>query len=210
MVHLDAAGGRGDVDPARLVGDDALVLELAGERAVGGERVDLRAELVRARDDAQAAVLLGRLVDVDGDSDQVVVRVREERIVLVPLEASLVAGGRLQVELRVVELDVRPDERLDRVEDALVVETRSMNAWWCAIGLKIRRTWRSPVAERVNENLSVAITSTRAGCVGLGEELVQRRRRTATSERSKHLGERQVAQLVVARLLVGGRHRPVS
>ena len=79
-----------------------------------------RPQLVDAGDDAQAAVLLGRFVDVDGHRDQVVVRVGKERVVLVPLEARMVAGGRLEIELRVMDLDVRSDEGFDGVEDLRV------------------------------------------------------------------------------------------
>ena len=124
MVDLDAAGRRltlSQRDSSGMTLWSSSWLENAPSAA---NAWPLRPELVDARDDSQAAVLLGRLVDVDRDRHQVVVRVREERVVLVPLEAGLAAGRRLQVELRVVELDVRPDERLDgstiAVEDGVV------------------------------------------------------------------------------------------
>ena len=78
-----------------------------------------RAELVRARDHAQAAVLLVRVVEVDARGGHGVARVGEVGVVLVHREGSA-ALGRLHEHLRVVELHVRADHARQRLDEARV------------------------------------------------------------------------------------------
>src|SRR6266540_2461204 len=75
------------------------------------------AQFVAARNDGQAAILFGGLVQIDHHRQQVEVGVRKEGIVLVPLEARLAVAGWLEIQLGVVQLNVRPDQVLDDVED---------------------------------------------------------------------------------------------
>src|SRR6266849_1898532 len=76
-----------------------------------------RAPFVANGDDGETAVLLRRIVQVDHDRQQVEVGVWEKRVVLVPLEPRLAVAGRLEIELGVVQLNVRTDQVLHDVQD---------------------------------------------------------------------------------------------
>src|SRR6266568_3565723 len=54
--------------------------------------------LVAARNDGQAAILLGRIVHVDHYGQQIEIGMREKRIVLVPFDTRLGVAGWLEIE----------------------------------------------------------------------------------------------------------------
>src|SRR5205823_5246188 len=80
------------------------------------DQVVTGARLVATGDDRQAAILRSRVVEEDHDGQQVEVGVWEERVVLVPLKRRRL-GGRFEVQRGIAELDVRPDQLLDDVEN---------------------------------------------------------------------------------------------
>jgi hypothetical protein len=69
-----------------------------------------------AGDDRQAPVVGTGIVEVDGDDQQIEVRVGERRVVLVPVEPR-VGRSWLEDEPRLLQLDVGADEALDHVEN---------------------------------------------------------------------------------------------
>ncbi len=77
------------------------------------------------RNDRQTPIFFGRIVQIDHHRQQIVVGVREERIILVPFEAGLAAARRFEIELGMVQLDIWPNQVLDyvqnlRIEDEIV------------------------------------------------------------------------------------------
>jgi hypothetical protein len=126
--------GRRAVDRADVVDGDGAglagqrhgrrVVHLAPRRVHGAAEPALRVVVedraaVRAGDDQQRAVLLLHVVHHHADGGQVVVGVRVEGPVLVPLHRRPEAG-RLHVELRRVEADVRPPKVLQHGHDLRV------------------------------------------------------------------------------------------
>ncbi len=79
--------------------------------------------VVAARQEAQRPLVLRTVVNVGAGGARAVVGVRPERDVLVPLHL-VAALPPFEVELRLVELDVRPDEIGDRVGQRRVVGRR--------------------------------------------------------------------------------------
>src|SRR5262249_52524855 len=69
--------------------------------------------------DHQWAVLRRHIVEHDADGQQIVVGVRIEGPVLVPLDGGAIAG-RLHVELAAMQAQVRADELLDGLDHARV------------------------------------------------------------------------------------------
>jgi hypothetical protein len=138
---------------------------------------------------------------VDQDRDQVVVGVREERVVLMPLEAGLAARRGLQVQLAVVELDVRPDHVLDGVEDPRVER-----------GLVEQLV----MLDRAEDPSDVVVAVVAAGDrelvgvfgqpLGLLQQLRNRPAELGQLGRAEHLREDQIALVLVERLLLGRRH----
>ena len=121
MVDADAAGrpgaghrlGEVDVDLGRVHG--------AAEHAVAVVVVDR--PLVAAGHAQQRAVLDLAIVHHHADGAQIVVGVRIERPVLVPLDRGTVAGG-LHVQLRRVEADRRAHQLLQHRQDVRVTHHR--------------------------------------------------------------------------------------
>src|SRR5258708_4494001 len=116
-MELHSSSRHGNFQPASRVLDGALVLELRRKRTVLGEQVVTWTQCVTAGDDRQTAVLLGRIVQKDHDRQEIEVGMREERIVLVPLETRFTAARRFEIELRMVELDIWADQVLHHVEN---------------------------------------------------------------------------------------------
>ena len=77
----------------------------------------LRSQQMTAPHHRHAAVLRRRIVQVDEDGKQGRVGVRIKHQVLVPAERTRAFGYRLCCQLRVLQLDVLADERLDAGHD---------------------------------------------------------------------------------------------
>src|SRR5262245_50270191 len=124
--------GRGAVQGADVMDRDSAGAQLDRHRLIGferriGDRTDKRAVLVmvehraamRAGDREQTAVFEQHIVDRHADRQQVVVRVRVERPVLVPFDRAAELW-RFHVELVAVGPDGWANQLSDDVEDALM------------------------------------------------------------------------------------------
>src|SRR5207244_769150 len=98
---------------------------------------------VMAREYLQAAILLRRVVEVDQRRDEVGVGVREIAQVLMPVNDRADLGG-FHVEFAMLDAEVRPDQRLDLVEQPrvgaerakrVVLLKRTVNAAWHALAV---------------------------------------------------------------------------
>jgi hypothetical protein len=91
------------------------------------------AAFVGTRHNHQATVGFGHVVETDADGENVVVGVREERPVLMPLDGTAVCT-RFHVQFVAYSADVRPDQLCENIQNAGVPHRFAVD-WVLAGGL---------------------------------------------------------------------------
>ena len=181
------------------------VRDRAREHALVPEAVD--GAPVRARENLQRPVLLGDLVHHQERRDHIVVAVRREREVLVPLDLG-VPARELGVDLGVVQLHVRPDQLGHAVGHAALQRGRQ-------IGLRYLHRRIDPAEARLRAAVAGLEVEARAAVHGIPpgggvrpallhpgiEVLLQPREQGAIHRILDH----QIAVLVEERALIGAK-----